>query len=306
MEQISSDIHFILLSKNRTLQAYSCIRSLLDMADDLTEGDISVVYADSPGIPYGPLIDKLRCRFIRQTHFYQNIVDAVSHAGKPFIGFIVDDVIYRDSFLAGHIARLLKENTSLDSFSLRLGRHITDTIDPEFEPIEDNVFTYKTQAGLGRTWNYFWELDSSIYRANHVLDYLKRCRADEITFPNPLESVYYKHMPNFMAGRAAGPRGLPSRVRYLFWKMATPMSMVKKVAFFEHSKAVNQGVNLVADIGIPRKEYISPLKLHALFLKGYYIDPSPLHDIQNQSPHLGPKYFRLINDKGEIYPLSFE
>lgn len=92
-----TDIQWVLFSKNRTLQAKSCINSLISLSDVDPE-DITVLYTDSDDISYEQLKKEFSCRFVKQTDFYKDIIDIVKGSPKSFIGFMVDDLIFRRTF----------------------------------------------------------------------------------------------------------------------------------------------------------------------------------------------------------------
>jgi hypothetical protein len=297
-----SDIEWIMFSKNRTLQAKSCIVSLAALSETMPQ-EITVIYVDSKTIDYEPLKRQFTCRFIRQTDFYQDVMDVLRHTSKPLIGFIVDDLIFRERFSCQQIANLIERHKDLDCFSLRLGRNIKDGKAPMFKGLEPGVISWDTAKGLGKSWNYFWEVSGSIYRKVIVLDYLERCSSKEITFPNSLEFHYYKIIPNFSIGRG-GILEILTHPRYLLWALFYPLRRIKRMACYEKSRAFTQGINMVAGRGISYDTYIATEKLHELFLGGYRIDFECLKDVQNDRPNAGRKYFRLRGPNGEIHPLS--
>jgi hypothetical protein len=294
------DIEWILFSKQRTLQAKSCLLSLTALSDVRPE-EITVLYVESADIRYDELKRQLPCRYVRQQNFYQDVLGIVADSAQPLVGFLVDDLIFREAFSSREIIELMAAHPELDCFSLRLGRHIVDGPAPAFDLLRPGVLTWKTAPGLGRTWNYFWELSSSIYRRSHVLHYLHRCRPEMITFPNPMEYVYYRMMPNVYP--IAGP-ALRTRARHVLWAAFCSAARIKKMACFEKSRAFTQGINLVADRGRAYDTLLEPVKLHALFLQGHVIDFSSLKDIANPKPNAGRAYFRLLGPDGAVHPAS--
>ena len=297
------DIEWILFSKDRTLQAKSCILSFTAISD-VTAGDITMLYVDSAEISYEPLKKEFPCRFVKQTNnFYEDIVGILRNTSKPFVSFMVDDLIFRDCFTAAEITALMQKYHDLDSFSLRLGKNIKDGHPPEFEKIGNKILSWKTTPGLGTSWNYFWELTGAIYRREMVLDYMKKCPADKVTFPNPLEFLYYDIIPNVFASSRGVLRTL-KHPKYLLWKLFRQSEMSKRIACYEKSRAFTQGVNMVASMGVDYDTYIAPQKMHKLFLEGYRIDFECLKDVHNIKPNAGRQYFRLVGPGGEIHSLS--
>lgn len=294
-----ANIEWIIFSKCRTLQLKSCISSLVTLSDVIPQ-DITVLYSDSKSISYKPIKKEFSCRFIRQTDFYQNLMDILRNTPKSFISFIVDDLIVRDYFSSAQIEGLMHRHKDLDCFSLRLGKNIKDGKTPEFEELEPDILSWKTARGLGTSWNYFWEISSSIYRKEHMLDYLQKCSGKVISFPNPLESHYYGIMPNLAVG-SRGALGILRRPRYLLWSLFYPERMTKRMSCYKKSRAFTQGINMVAGRKCDYKTYITPEKLHELFLQGYKIDFKCLKDVHNERPNAGPKYLRIVGPGGRVY-----
>ena len=136
-----------------------------------------------------------------------------------------------------------------------------------------------------------------------ALDYMKQCPADKMTFPNPMEFLYYDIVPNILAS-SRGAFSILKHPKYLLWKLFRQSAMSKRIACYEKSRVFTQGVNLVASRDINYEAYITPKKMHELFLKGYRIDFECLKDVQNVKPNAGRQYFRLVGTGGEIHPLS--
>lgn len=301
-EECMSDIQWILFSKHRTLQAASCVQSLTTLSDVAAE-DITVLYVDSAEIDYTPLRQTFPCRFVRQTHFYNDVMRVVRSASSPFVSFLVDDLIFRERFSATQVSALLHRYSDLDAFSLRLGMNIEDGRPPMFKMLEPGVRVWSTTPGIGTSWNYFWELTGGIYRRATVLAYMEQCPPHIVTFPNPLESYYYAVVPNTLMSS----RGVLATLRhpkYAYWKCFRRTAMRKRIACYEKSLAFTQGINVVADRRINYDTHITPQQLHALYLMGYRIDFHCLSGIRNTKPNPGRQYFRLVDSHGARHPLS--
>lgn len=297
-----SDIEWIMFSKHRTLQALSCASSLCSLSEVRPE-EITVLYVDSGAISYEPLKKQLPCRFIKQTNFYKDFTDILRNSSKPLVGFMVDDLIFRERLSCRQIESLMSKYKDLDCFSLRLGRNIRDARAPAFEVLEPGVISWKTAKGLGKSWNYFWEVSGSVYRKEIVLDYLEKLSGKEISFPNPLEFHYYKIMPNFLMS-SAGALNVLAHPRYWLWSLCCPQKMAKRMACYERSRAFTQGVNLVASRNMNYNTHATPEELHELFLRGYRIDFQCLKDVENTRPNAGRTYFRIVGPQGDKHPLS--
>jgi len=291
-------IDWVLFSKNRSLQAKSCIVSLIS-SSDVTLEEINVIYQDSPEVDYYPLIQQLECNFLRQTNFYEDIVVLLEGSSNPFVCFLVDDLIFRDKFNQTRIVDLMQKHQDVDCFSLRLGENIQDGKAPDFTEIEPGIIAWQTNENLGKSWNYFWDMMCTVYRKELVLKYLRRCSSKKINFPNPLESHYYTVMPHLIKGK-----GLKTNLIYWYNRLCFPRKRYHKIASFRKSRAFTQGINLVATRDHKYDNYLSPEKLHSLFLDGYQIDFKCLKNIKNTKPNAGREYFRLLDSKGKVSHLS--
>ena len=192
----------IIFSKNRTLQLKSLLRSL-KYYSDIEESEISVLYTTEPDIPYEPLIAEFKCNFVRQQSFFDDLEGLVEKSDSRYISFMVDDLIFRDDFSLRRVEEFLDRNQDVDCFSLRLGTNIEDESQPPFVTRDGDILVWDTAAGLPtKSWKFFWEISSSIYRIDLVREYLHKCDPRKVTFPNPFESHYYACMPSYVVGRS--------------------------------------------------------------------------------------------------------
>ncbi|HPN83775.1 MAG TPA: hypothetical protein PK821_00430 [Victivallales bacterium] len=256
----------------------------LQYYSDAKEENIHIVYKADEGVSYDPLIKDFKCKFHKQKNFLEDVTNIIRYNDSDYIWFMVDDLIYRDTFSIREIEDFLDDNPNVDSFCLRLGKNITaNDGQPYFEKDDKDILTWNTKFGQGKHWNYFWELSSSVYRRNLVLQYISKCRPKRETFPNPFEYHYYSCMPNT---RTRGPIGIYLKLRY-------PLSgRSKKVACFKNSKCFTHGVNLVADLKDERKETFSFKELHRKMLDGYAVDFVSPTNIETPNP--GGKFFKIV------------
>ncbi len=281
----STKTSIIIFSKDRTLQLKSLLLSLRELAD-VPEESINVIYKNAiPEISYDPLIPEFKCDFVQQTSFLENVRNIVRRKPSDYFLFMVDDLIAARPFSLERIENLMDTRTDIDSFCLRMGRNIKCEPTPEFEELGEGILCWTTKHGLGKHWNYFWELSSSLYRRPLVEEYLEKCRPDKETFPNPLEDHFYQCMPNT---KQAHP--LLEILNAIRFAGQTPPS---KIACFETSRTFTQGVNLVADIKDDRATQFSPQELHKKMLDGFVIDFQSLADIFPNQPNAGHTHFKL-------------
>lgn len=276
----------IIFSKNRTLQLKSLLLSLREFSD-LPEDMTNIIYVESGGISYETLKKEFRCRFIKQSLFLNDVKNIVANSRAEYILFMVDDLIFREKFSIGKEEKILDANKGLDAFSHRLGKNIEVGKAPSFRHLEDDIIEWETSGGLGKHWNYFWDLSSSTYRKKLVLEYLSKCRPGKESFPNPFEFHYYSCMPSTRASRIVS---LINSLRYPFRKKSNRM------ACYARSICFTQGVNLVAAINDERDELFDTLTLHKKMEEGYIVDYHVLKNAEIKAPNAGPEYFKLVKE----------
>ena len=184
----STDI--IIFSKRRSLQLKSLLKSI-NHYSDIRDEEISVIYTTVPEVPYDSLTTQFGCRFIQQGDFLSDLRGIVEGSDNDYVLFMVDDLIFKDSFSLRGIERFLDSSPEADCFSLRLGKNIQDGRAPQFSAAGEDMLVWETRKGLGRLWNCFWEVSASVYRKTLVTKYLRQCSSRKVSYPNPLESRYY-------------------------------------------------------------------------------------------------------------------
>lgn len=281
-----SKTRFVVFSKNRTLQLKSLLISLFEQTD-IPPGSVTILYVATGEISYDHLIDKFPdCQFVRQNIFLDDIREIVAGSNSEYVGWMVDDLICRDGFSLSFIEKYLDENSDVDAFSLRLGKNIQPRELPVFILEDNETMVWDTSPRYGKHWNYFWDLSSSIYRRALVDEFLSKCDSATETFPNPFETRFFSLMP---ATLHTGLAGLVNRLRFPFRRR------YGRMACFQRSKVLTQGVNLVADIvGDDRAQQFSPEELHAKMLEGMVVDFRGLRGVDNEFPNVGHQYFKLI------------
>ncbi|MFL2755922.1 MAG: hypothetical protein ACJ0BE_01515 [Dehalococcoidia bacterium] len=278
-----SNTQILIFSKERTLQLNSLIQSLLYYSD-VSQEDITVLFKDSEEISYKSLINKYSCNFHQERSFLTDVKNIIQNNRKQYCMFLVDDFIVRDNFSISVMESVLRSPNGITAFSLRLGSNIKDYQSPEFVTLPHSVLSWRTNKKYGKSWNYIWELSSSMYESSFVTDYLNQCDPEYVDFPNPLESYYYGCNPSQYVTK----NRLLRKLKFLGKHEARGM------ASFSISKGFTQGVNLVANRNIEYKDLYTPKSLHEKFLDGYGIDYISLKNINNEKPNAGTSHFKLI------------
>lgn len=280
----------IIFSKDRTLQLKSLLLSLRHYSD-ISEDRIHVLYVcKEEAVDYKPLKKEFGCHFHEQNDFLADLKSIVKSGNPDFVMFMVDDLIFRAPFSIAKIEDTMDERKDLDAFCPRMGKHIECEPKPVFEPIENDLIMWETSEKLGRYWNYFWELSSSLYRRELVEKYLSRCRPLKESFPNPLEWHYYVCMPStHLIGNDLIK--LIIGLRFLFAKKKN------RIACFDKSICLTQGVNLVANRASENDTVFTPAELHQKMLEGYVVDFKCLEHVELRTPQPGGEFFRLILER---------
>ena len=282
----------IIFSKNRTLQLKSLLLSLRANSD-IPENQISIIYkCDIPSISYAPLKHEFKANFIEQKDFLTDVKNIVSYSDSDYFLFMVDDLIANRRFLISDIETFMNAHPEVDSFCLRMGKNIKCGTTPEFIPYGKGIIAWDTSLKWGKHWNYVWEVSSSLYRRSLVEEYLKKCRPEKESFPNPFEDHFYQCMPNTTPNSLA-VRTLNS-IRLAFRRK------IMRIACFEKTKCFTQGVNVVADIQDGRTQQFDPQTLHEKMLEGYFVDYLSLRNVLPEQPNAGDKFFRLTRKKNKI------
>jgi hypothetical protein len=253
------------------------------------EAQISVLYVvTAPEISYEPLIDQFGCRFIEEASFFDDLRREIGETSPEYVLFLVDDLIFRDPFRITDAESLLERRSDVDAFCFRLGDNIENAPKPDFDRSESGFLIWDTDRKLGRYWNYIWDMSSSLYRRGFVDDYLSRCSSKRVSFPNPLESYYYRRMPTTRCSLTAE---IVNRVRFPFRRRR------HRIACCEKSKCLTQGINLVAAIGSERTEHFNPVDLHQRMLDGFVADYRSLQSLDLKTPQPGHVHFKLVPEK---------
>jgi len=276
----------IIFSKDRTLQLKSLLLSI-KANYSIPEKDIFIIYKNTiKDVSFEPLKEEFEANFIEQKDFLQDIKNIVYNTKSDYIQFMVDDLIVPRKIDLHQVEEFLNDHPEVDSFCFRMGQNIKCGTQPDFKVYDDNILVWETSKKWGKHWNYSWDMSSSLYRKEIVIKYLKKCRHDKETFPNPFEDHFYTCMPS------TAPRPLIinviNAIRFCFCKKSM------KIACFTESKCFTQGVNLVADIkGDDREQQFDPISLHKKMMEGFVIDFESLKTIKPQEPNAGHLNFKL-------------
>ena len=283
-----SKTDIVVFSKNRNLQLKSLLKSI-NHYSDIREEEISVIYTTVPEVPYDSLTSEFRCRFVEQGDFLGDLMGILEGSDNDYVLFMVDDLIFKDAFSLRGIEGFLDSSPEVDCFSLRLGKNIQDGRPPQFSAVGEDMLVWETRQGLGRLWNFFWEVSASLYRKELVLRYLRKCSSRKVSYPNPLETHYYSRMPS-QRGRGSGLKQLLISLQFLGAKKSNRM------ACFETSKCFTLGVNLVAERDVDYSTVAGPEELNGKMQEGFIVDYLSIRQVENVWPNAGPKYFQLMRE----------
>jgi len=275
----------IIFSKDRTLQLKSLLISI-KANYDIPDEDIYIIYKNVlKEISFDSLKNSFNCNFIEQGDFLQDLKNIIFSSSSSYFQFMVDDLIVKDKISLKQVESFMDDNHDVDSFCFRMGKNIRYGRQPEFKEHDGCVLSWETARGLGKHWNYAWEVSSSLYRKKIVVEYLYKCRHNRETFPNPFEDHFYTCMPS--------TKPMPWLVTLINAMRFCFKRKFMKIACFEESKCFTQGVNLVADIKDDREQQFDPITLHKKMVEGYIIDFESLKNVSPEQPNAGHSFFKL-------------
>ena len=120
-------IDFMVFSKNRAIQLHALLEST-QLYLDKNDVNISVLYRyDDEHLSGLNELCKLfpSVTFIKETNFKGHVTDFLSTC-SDLCAFLTDDIIFKDHVDVKQISEIMKSNTNVLTFSLRLGLHIKD------------------------------------------------------------------------------------------------------------------------------------------------------------------------------------
>lgn len=264
-----SQIDIIIYSKDRPLQLYALLESLIHSTKNYSS--IQVIYharAEEYGRAYRKLArDFPQVTFIAQSQEnpqqdFKNLTIAALNNGKSeYIVFAVDDIIVKDAINFTDAIKHL-EHTKAYALFLRLGEntHICYPINqeqgvPPLIKFSDGLRAWTFEQGAW-DWNYPNNVDMTIYRKKDIMP--------------TIQSVPYKNPNSFEGSWACHAR-----------------PYLKKIGLcYSLSKIINVPLNVVQHEYHNRNMHAySVEKLLSIFNEGYKIDIAPLWQIKNPSAH---------------------
>lgn len=266
-------IKLIIFSKDRPMQLFALIESFLDNCEDATSIDKYVIYKESEEFG-GAYEDVIRLsgpefKFIKEENFQNELSSLVSSDKKDYITFLVDDIIFRDTFKMSDCIGYMDSHKECFTFSLRLGRGVTycyPTCNHQVEPkfTEENGILSFMHHGADGDWGYPFSLDGNIFRIDEFIRYFAYSSQKS---PNALESSLSTNK-GFVLSRTS--------------------------ACFESAKLFNNPDNRVQDDFKNRTETQDNYRaLIKTWGDGYKIDTKKLHHVKNDSCHY-PVRFEFI------------
>jgi len=178
-------------------------------------------------------------------------------SSSPYIIFAVDDIIVKDSVDLKECAAALEREKAW-GFFLRLGKNINYAFmmnepSPCPEVVQDgNMMTWQFGKSVS-DWAYSNNVDMTLYRKDDMKDFLMR---ESYNNPNILEFVWTRYV-----------------------------DLNKKGISFEKSKIVNIPLNLTNPSLNRHLNSYTTQDLLQKFQEGYKIDITPIHGMENNSPH---------------------
>lgn len=177
---------WLVFSKNRAYQLDAFIRSASKNAG-ISKSDLTILYKYDP--EYLESLKALmnenpECTFIEEVDFKSQTIEWVKNSGF-FVSFATDDAIFTRFADVNKACEVLRQNSQIFTFSLRLGLHL-DFCYPISQKqqvpngqIISEIFLWNSNNANG-DWNYPLSVDGHIFRSNEILEIL-----EEVDFKNP-------------------------------------------------------------------------------------------------------------------------
>ena len=181
----SKKISIIIFSCDRACQLNACIQSFLINCEEADSAELKVIYKATNN-EYNEGYEKLKTKFsnqeidwIKEQDFRKQLTDTVLASKNPFMMFLVDDIIFVDSFsFSDQNFSLLNTNNMLLAISLRLHKganHCYATDTPQEVPkfVKGNVWSWKSSDG---DWGYPMSVDGNVFRTNQLKEVIDKVR----------------------------------------------------------------------------------------------------------------------------------
>jgi|688.fasta_scaffold01481_23 hypothetical protein len=256
-------IDVIVFSKNRPLQLYALLESMLSFTDAGQVAQVSVIYSYDD--EYSSALDEVKKKFegitfIKQTNFKRDVATALFASTNDFCTFLVDDIVFKNTISLGNIVELLKNNPGLLTYSMRMGLHLnfcypTDKIQPIPDgSIISQTFVWNWTNAQG-DWSYPLSLDGHVFKKSDVMTWTSKINFNN---PNQLED---------------------------FMQHAKTQGLSQHCACHVFSSIVNMPINRVQNEYANRCGEVDPSKLLEVWSSGKKIDIGHTFKIINESAH---------------------
>jgi len=266
------DLSIVVFSKDRPLQLQGYIASLLFFGK-IKQNNITIIYKIDEEFSYVKLTkDYPEIKWIGEGDFYEDLVNCLAQA-SDYIMFGCDDVVFKDHIDFAYALNILSNNDMVFGFSLRLGDNIKPA--PNYVENDDLHNVWNWNLSTLSSWNYPWELDSTIYRKADVIKILKQLTSKKIKNPNFFESEV-ANAPTLYIDRNC-------------------------LASFKSSKSIVLTVNRVQDNF--NNEFDDSLatdvrSLNAVYKNGGKLDYLAIAKMPNKRIHVGAEYFKITGSEG--------
>jgi hypothetical protein len=272
-----NNLSIVVFSKDRPLQLQGYIESLLFFGK-VKQNNITVIYKIDEEFSYVKLTKNYpEIKWIGEVNFYEDLLDCLEQTSE-YIMFGCDDVIFKGNIDFAYALNVLSNNDKVFGFSLRLGNNIKPLPNYVETGSIHNVWNWKL-SNLS-SWNYPWELDSTIYRKTDVIKISKQLKSKQIKNPNYFESEV-ANATNLYIDRDC-------------------------LASFKSSKSIVLTVNRVQDNF--SNEFDDSLatdikSLNMVYKNGGKLDFLAISNLPNKRIHVGAEYFKISGSEG--YDITF-
>lgn len=189
---MSDNLTTIICSKHRPLQLYALLESFTEKTDFSPSNTFVVYRAD--GI-YDSAYDEIKqkfedIKFVYEVNFRNDVLDILSKSNKQYAMFLMDDDVFLHDTSLKEAVNYLDENSSLFTFSLRLGKNlnycypVNSNQAVPFGYDDDQYFMWNYKEGE-YDWNYPLSLDGHIFERAKLLKMMEQIKWWS---PNSLEA----------------------------------------------------------------------------------------------------------------------
>ncbi len=264
LNYVKSTVSCVIFSKDRPLQLYSLLKSMLQHVNNLCK--VIILY-DVSSEDFNRAYNEMRMdslsdlfHFIKQTDFKQDLINILENLNTEKLFFLVDDIVFTESC---DLQKIIAIDSNRYILSLRLGENIEysytvgrDQKKPDFFKSEDvcDLLYWEWRNG-DIDWGYPLSVDGNIFFTKEIL-----CMTSTLDFLAPNSYETELQIFNDILFRRCG-------------------------VCYKKSKIVNIPINKVQNENTNKAGIIQTNYLLDKWREGYMLDIGKLYGLNNYSAH---------------------